>query len=182
MHAQFRHVVSELDGVRLLPRAELLEVFAANNRAELFIGGVVNAENSYVLLYRGNLEPITVPLTAFRTSGDGIRPNFSDFSVVNFGHSIRFGEYEASTDAILYEFDEEYRRIAKKRRVVKDPSLGGAIKRLRLQKGLTQADFPGISARTIRRIEQGQDKGPQASTLRKIAKVTGVPVEQIESF
>jgi hypothetical protein len=58
---------------------------------------------------------------------------------------VRLDAYEAATDAILYEFDEAYRRRAKRRRLVQDRSLGGALRRLRLQKGLRRADFPGIT-------------------------------------
>ena len=85
------------------------------------------------------------------------------------------GDYEAAADAILYEFDEEYRTRAKKR--LRDKSLGGAIRRLRLQKGLRQSDFPGISAKEIARIEKGLVKEPHAATLSIIAERTGVSVD-----
>lgn len=63
-----------------------------------------------------------------------------------------------------------------------DPLIGGAIRRLRLQKGLRQSDVPGVTAKEIARIELGQVKKPHQDTLRKIAVRTGVPVDQLETF
>ncbi len=65
LHAHFRFVVSESHGVHLLPFAELAAVLNSEDRADLFIGGAVIELRSELLLYRGNLEPLTVPLSWF---------------------------------------------------------------------------------------------------------------------
>jgi hypothetical protein len=182
LHAHFRFVVSVGNGVRLLPIPELIEVLGSDHRSDLFIGGVVMPTRSEILLYRGNLEPITVPLSWFGTRPGSADPDISRFEVADYGQTIRLGDYEASTDAILYEFDEDYRRRAKKRRAEEDQSIGGAIRRLRLQKGLRQSDFPGVTAKEIARIESGKVRKPHSDTLRKIADRTGVPADQIETY
>ncbi len=103
----------------------------------------------------------------------------ADLAVTDFGQTIRLGRQEAATDAILYEFDGEYRRRAKRRQPEAARSLGGALRRLRLQKGLRQSDFPGLTAKEIARIERGEVKKPHQRTLAAIAKRIGVPAEEI---
>jgi len=182
LHAHFRFVVSVGDGVRVLPTAELVDVLGSDHRSDLFIGGIVMPTRSEILLYRGNLEPITIPLDWFAPRPGSAAPDLSKFSVTDYGQTIRLGEYEASADAILYEFDQDYRRRAKKQRAEEDQSIGGSIRRLRLQKGLRQSDFPGVTAKEIARIERGEVKNPHKDTLRKIGDRTGVPVDQIETY
>ena len=99
--------------VRLLPQKELLAVLAAKNRNDLFVGGAVQAKT--IVLYRGNLQSVTVPLAWFAPSGSGVRPNFSRFSIIDFGQTVKLGKYEAATDAILYDHDPIYCRRAKRR-------------------------------------------------------------------
>lgn len=91
-------------------------------------------------------------------------------------------EYEASSDAILYEFDAEYRRRAKARLRSQDDSWGGALRRLRLQKGLGRSDFPGVSAKEIARLERGEIERPHARTVERIASVLGVLPGDISSY
>jgi hypothetical protein len=182
LHAHFRFVVSVESGVGLLPIDELAVVLGSDKRADLFIAGEVIPARSEILLYRGNLEPITVPLEWFVLRPGSPDPDAARFAVADYGQTVRLGDYEASTDAILYEFDEDYRARAKKRMVEQDSSLGGAIRRLRLQKGLRQTDFPGITAKEIARIEKGLVKKPHQETIRKIAKITGVRVDQIHTY
>ena len=87
----------------------LVEALGADNRADLFIGGEVIRARSEVLLYRGNFEPLTVPLQWFASSPNSPEPDPAAFAVTDYGQTVRLGSYEASTDAILYEFDEDYR-------------------------------------------------------------------------
>jgi hypothetical protein len=181
-HALFRYVVSVDEGVRLLPTDELAEVLSSADRADLFIGAAVARADAAVILYRGNLEPLVVPLSWFREPAEGPRPDFSDVAVTDFGQTIRLGDYEAATDAILYEFDDDHRRRAKKRQLETDRSLGGALRRLRLQKGIRQSDFPGVTAKEIARIERGEVKRPHQHTLAAIANRLGVTTDDISTY
>lgn len=63
-----------------------------------------------------------------------------------------------------------------------DPTFGGALRRLRLQKRLRQGDFPGLTAKEIARIERGEVKKPRPHTLATIAKYLGVSVEEISTY
>jgi len=182
LHALFRFVVSVDEGARLLPTDELAEALSSANRADLFIGAAVAPADAAVILYRGNLEPLIVPLTWFRVRPDGPRPDLNDLAVTDFGQTVRLGAYEAATDSILYEFDNDYRRRVKKRLVESDRSLGGALRRLRLQKGLRQNDFPGVTAKEIARIERGEVKKPHQHTLAAIAKRMGVSADEISTY
>jgi hypothetical protein len=83
---------------------ELAEVLKAKNRADLLIGGFVNKTTQTITLWRGNLESLTVPFSAFEKSGEGTVPDFNSFSVIDCGQTIKLGNYEAAVDAILYEY------------------------------------------------------------------------------
>lgn len=182
LHALFRFVVSERE-VHLLPREELLTVLAAENRDELLIGGTVDADDRVVVLYRANLEPVVVPLDWFKVSGDGTRPDPRRFDVTDFGQTVKLGEYEAATHAILYDFDKEYRRQAKARSVEQDKSFGGSLRRLRIMRGLAQGDFePDLSAKEIARLEKGHVKKPHAGTLKILGKRLHVKPDEIASY
>jgi hypothetical protein len=182
LHALFRFVVSVDEGVQLLPVDELAETLSSPNRADLFIGAAVVPTDATVILYRGNLEPFVVPVTWFRVRPEGPRPDLADLAVMDFGQTVRLGDYEAATDAILYEFDGDYRLRAKARQLETDTSLGGALRRLRLQKGLRQGDFPGLTAKEIGRIERGAVKKPHQHTLAAIAKRMGVSVDDLSTY
>ena len=131
-----------------LPPEELAEALQAENAPNLFIGASVDPDNQTITLWRGNLEPLTVPFSAFEKSGDGIVPDFERFSVTDSGQTVRFGDYEAAADAILYEFDPEYRRHISKERRQSEQTFGASLRRLRKQRGLRREDFePNVAAK-----------------------------------
>ena len=61
-------------------------------------------------------------------------------------------------------------------------TIGARLKRLRLQKGLSQRDLssPGVSYAYISRIEAGA-RTPSFKALRKLAQKLGVSVEYLET-
>lgn len=182
LHAIFRFVVSADEGIRLLRVEELADVLGAANREDLFVGVAAAPADAAVILYRGNLEPMVVPLRWFRTRAGGPKPDTVDLAITDSGQTVRLGEYEAATDAILYEFDAAYRGRAKKREVERDKSFGGALRRLRLQKGLRRNDFHGVTAKEIARIERGEVKKPHPRTVAILAKRLGVPARQVPTY
>jgi hypothetical protein len=148
---------------------------------DLFIGGSVDRVSETLALARGNLETIVVPLPMFRSSGKAT-PDPSDFAVEDYGHTVRLGEYEAAADAILYEVDPDFRKRLNAERRQEDRGFGASLRRLRLQRRLARADFPGLSAKTIARIERGDTGKPHGKTLAILAKALGVKPDQIESY
>jgi DNA-binding Xre family transcriptional regulator len=178
----FRRIAFTADG-GFLAAEELAEVLEADNRADLFIGGFVNKGTKTITFWRGNLESLTVPFSAFEKSGDGTEPDFDAFSVIDNGQTVRLGSYEAAADAILYENDAEFRRATSKKRLQEDRSFGAALRRLRKQRGLRREDFePDVAAKTVARIEQGKVNRIQRGTLEALAKHLAVEPEEIAGF
>jgi DNA-binding Xre family transcriptional regulator len=178
----FRRIAFAVDG-GFIPAEELAEVLESENRANLLIGGFVNAATHTITLWRGNLESLTVPFSAFEKSGDGTEPDFSSFSVIDCGQTVQLGDYEAAVDAILYEYDPEFRRASSKKRLQEDQSFGASFRRLRKQRGLRREDFePDVSAKTVARIEQGKVTRIQKTTLDSLAKHLAVDPEELASF
>lgn len=178
----FRRIAFAVDG-GFIPAEELAEVLEAENRANLLIGGFVNNATQTITLWRGNLESLTVSFSAFEPSGDGTDPDFNSFSVIDCGQSVKLGDYEAAVDALLYEYDPEYRRAMSKKRLQNDQSFGASLRRLRKQRGLRREDFePDVAAKTVARIEQGKVTRIQKTTLDSLAKHLSVEPQEIESF
>lgn len=180
--SHFRRIAFAGDGFFLPPR-ELAEVLRADHRANLVIGGFVNRPTRTVTLWRGDLESLTLPWSAFPRSGDGTDPDFDDFSVTDAGQTVALGDYEAAVDSILYDHDPEYRRVVKKQRCAKDATFGASLRRLRKQRGLRREDFePEITARTVARIEQDEVTRIHRATLDALAARLGVEPDQIGSY
>lgn len=178
----FRRIAFTTDG-GFLPADELVDVLEAETRSDLFIGGSVDHATETITCWRGHLKPLTVPFRAFAKSGDGMEPDFQKFSVIDCGQTVRLGNYEAAVDAILYEYDPEYRRRMAKKRLQEDRSFGASLRRLRKQRGLRRDDFkPDVSAKTIARIEQGQVTRIQKKTLAVLAQRLAVAPDEIAKF
>lgn len=182
LRAVFESVVAPDDEIQLLQRDDLFEVLSSAHRANLFIGGAVAPAARSVVLIRGDLTSLVVPFSWFVARPHGPKPDFSAFDIIDSGQTIQLGDYEAAADAVLYEFDAEFRKQERKRRVSSDKSFGGALRRLRLQRGLGRDDFPGLSAKTIARIERGDVKEPNGETLTAIAERLGVKPEEIATY
>ena len=181
LSAKFEHVVTPEAGIQLLPKDQLLEVVASRRRAELLIGVAVAFDS--VMVVRGDLESVMIPKAWFKTRRGGPTVDFSDLEVIDGGQTVRLGEFEAASDAILYEFDPAFRRRERRRRLDADKTLGGAIRRLRLQKGLPRTAFlPQVSEKEIARLERGEVKKPHQQTLASIAARLEVEPEQLASY
>jgi hypothetical protein len=181
LRALFDFVIFADSEIRLLPADELLEALSSPARDDLLIGLAIDRDDNSLVLYRGSLEPIVVPVSFF---GEGAETALErgDFEVVDFGHAVRFGDREASTDAILYALDANYRRRRKAQLVRQDRSFGGALRRLRLLRGLSRDDFESVSAKEIARIERGEVKRPQSRTVALIARRLGIAPDEIGSY
>ena len=126
---------------------------------------------------------MTVPFSTFEESGDGTERDFNTFAMIDCGQTVRLGDYEAAVDAILYEYDPEFRRRIAKKRSQEDQSFGASLRRLRKQRGLRREDFqPDVSAKTIARIEQGKVKRVRQKTLNAVANRLSVKPAEIATF
>src|SRR5712692_116288 len=123
--------------LKWLPVEQLIRILNSNEPRDRIVCGMVDKQADNLLVYRGDLQPVVAPLNSFRPSA-GLAPNFDEFEVIDWGNAVRFGEYEASADAIFYENDPEYRRRLRARRRDKERSFGASLRRLRLQRELRQ--------------------------------------------
>lgn len=176
-----RFAYARQDG--FLPPDELAAALKAENRADLLIGGSVDPASQTVTFWRGNLVPLTVPFSAFEKAGDDTEADFQRFAVVDCGQTVQFGPYQAASDAILYEFDPEYRRGLVRKRFQSERSFGASLRRLRKQRGLGREDFaPAVTAKTIARIEQGKVRQIRNRTLQAIADCLHVKPAEIATY
>jgi hypothetical protein len=178
----FRHVLFSSSRAVFLAPDELGEVVKASNRADLFIGGIVEKQDKLLILFRGDLEPLVVPLSWFVSSKASPKPDISHFAIEDYGHTVRLGAFEAASDAILYEFDPDFRKRANQQQRQLDQSFGGSLRRLRLQKRVSRNDFTGVTAKTIARIERNEVERPRHRTLQLIAKRLGVADDELGTF
>jgi hypothetical protein len=183
LHTVFRNVVGQTESFKALPPDELVAVLLGprDEARDLFIGGSVDPLSETLTLTRGNLDTVVVPLSMFRPSGKATADP-SDFAVEDHGHTVRLGEYEAATDAILYEVDADFRKRLKAKRRQEDRGFGASLRRLRIQRHLSRADFPGLSPKTIARIERRETGKPHGKTLAVLANTLHVKAEDIETY
>lgn len=182
LRAFFRVVVSPNESMKLLAAEDLVDVLKSERPEDYFIGGMVDREDDMLVLYRGNLDRLLVPLAFFTKRDQPVQPDFADFEITDSGQTLRFGEYEASSDAVLYELDGDARKRMRDRERARDTSFGGALKRLRLSKCLSRADFPGLDAKTVARIERGEVRAPHGETLVILAKRLGVKPDDLKTY
>jgi hypothetical protein len=181
LYSQFRRVVGEVPEFRMLPGDQLADVLSSKNKADLFVGGIVDRRGGTITLARGDLATVTVPLSIFNTEGRH-KPAFSRFEVDDYGYALRFGEYEASAHSVLYRIDPAYRRRSNERRIAEERGFGPSLRRLRIIRHLSRSDFPGISPKTLARIERGETAKPQGKTLDNLAKRLEVEAKDIETY
>lgn len=182
LHAMFANLLLPDECQAILDDEQLAEVLSAGNKADLFISGLVDKSRKRLILRRGDMSHLVVPFAAFNKALGGPAPDWGRLEITDYGHTVKLGDYEASSHGLLYEFDANYRRRAKKRRRELAKGFGPSLWRLRILKRLSQSDFsPQISSRTLARIEKGECK-PREKTIRALAKRLGVQPDEIESF
>jgi hypothetical protein len=179
----FGNLAGEAPQTKMLPKDQIREVLSGNKdlSKDLFIAGLADVEFGFLTLIRGDFDSMTVPLSIFRPS-DKTKPDFRRLALDDYGHTIRFGAYEASAHHVLYAADAAYRKRINAKRREEEKGFGPSLRRLRILKGFTQGEFHGIALKTIARIERGEVDKPQGRTLAAIAKTLGVNSEEIESY
>ena len=116
-----------------LPIEELLEVVGGKNSEKYVIGGLVDKTTHTITLIRGDLSKVAVPFSSFHRGGQGIEPDFSNLTIDDSGQTVKLGAYEASVDAIFYEFDPTYRK-KRKRELASDKGFGACLRRYAFKK------------------------------------------------
>jgi hypothetical protein len=164
---------------------DLLEILACDDPGVHVLSATVDRELGIVQLVRGDCSTLVVPLHVFQATAAGVVPDFSRGAVEDCGQTLRFGRYEAAVDRLLYEYDPVYRRRANRNARLHDPGFGAALRRLRLLRGLGQADFAPVPERTIRRLEaitSVQVPTMYAKVRGVLERKLGVSVDTILTF
>jgi hypothetical protein len=182
LQRQFVRVAYGTRDDAFLPPEELMAALKSPGRKDRFIGGMVDEQAQVVTLWRGDLTPLVVPFGTFAPTANGLAPDWGRFTVTDYGHTLRFGTYEAAADAVLFEHDPDFRRRLNRNRIANQKTLGASIRRLRMQRQLTRNDFPGLDPKTLARIERGEVAKPHAGTVRLISQRLGVAVDELRSF
>lgn len=182
LRSLFDRVSGDEPSFEFLPIDELLEVLSAPPEIarDLFIGGKSDHGMRALVLVRGDSSTIVAPYSSFEPSPDA-SPDFHDLGITDSGHTVRLGEYEAATDAILYRADADFRRRLNKTRRAEEQGFGPSLRRLRKQLGMARTDFPGLSAKTIARIERSETT-PRDRTLARIEERLGMSAKQIRTY
>jgi len=84
----------------------LIEALNTDNKADLFISGTIDYLSGILFLRRGDMTEVVVSLDIFQPSGDGTAPDFYDFSIIDYGLTLKFGEYEASSEWVIHRAGE----------------------------------------------------------------------------
>ena len=132
-------------------------------------------------MVRGDLQAIMVPFSMFATTKHA-RPDFRKLAFEDHGHTVRLGNYEASSGSILYDLDPDYRRRLNAQRRETEQGFGPALRRLRKQRGLSRTDFPGLSEKTLARVERGEIKRPHPRTIEALEATLGMTRDEIASY
>lgn len=97
--------------LKVLEQSELLNLMklSTEKRHNYLISGYADFDNKQIMCFRGSGTSIAVPFSIFKPSGTGLEPDFESLEFIDYGQTVKLGEYEASVHAILYELDEEYK-------------------------------------------------------------------------
>ncbi|HZK81399.1 MAG TPA: helix-turn-helix transcriptional regulator [Humisphaera sp.] len=182
LERRFVRVVFAAKSNGFLPKEELKAVLKSPNRRDRFVGGMIDKESQIVTLWRGDLTSCVAPFSAFPPTPSGNKPDWDRFKVTDYGNTLNFGDYESAADAVLYEYDANFRRRLNKISLDTDSTLGASIRRLRKQRRLTRNDFSPLDPKTLGRIERGEVVNPHANTLDLIANRLGVSAHELDSF
>lgn len=97
--------------LKVLVQDELLNLMklSTEKRHNYLISGYADFDNRHIMCFRGSGTSFVIPFSVFTSSGTGLVPNFEQLEFIDYGQTIKLGEYEASVHEILYELDEAYR-------------------------------------------------------------------------
>jgi hypothetical protein len=79
------------------------EVRAMAHPEDYVLGGQVDHQREEVVLVRGDFSQVVVPFAWFRAGQ--AEADFDDFTIVDSGETLRFGEYEWPVSAVLGQHD-----------------------------------------------------------------------------
>ena len=157
----------------------LCEVISAGEPGRL-LGIVPDIMLAAVTLFRADLSALCVPGTWFEHGEEKGLADINSLELEQDGAIVRLGSRRWPAQQVIAAFDANFRRSLRRLELAQRDTLGGLIRRMRKERRLGRAEFPGIDAKTIARIERDEIRRPQGETLRLIAQTLGLPLEQLK--
>lgn len=84
-----------------------VQALPLDERSKLIVSGYVDFYYKHIVLFKGNGVPINARFEMFVPSN--IEPEFDSLEIIDYGHAIKLGAYEASTHSILIELEPWYK-------------------------------------------------------------------------
>jgi len=155
----------------------VLTAWEAGAADKLIAHAVVAGDHLHILTCA--LEQLAVPLGQVRALAEMPRSARARVEVASDGSYLHWptADIHLDLDALRYIIDPSARVEADARRLLHDKRFGKAVTDLRHDRGLSQSDVKGISARHLRRIEEGESM-PRLATLRHLAEAHGLPLNE----
>jgi len=144
--------------------------------ASVVVGSLFDPAGRILTLMRGDLAAVVVPQEVLSKHFAGIngRPQLSDD-----GTRLVYGDKSVPVVDVLMEVDPVFRREYRRQMWAQQRDLASRVRHLRKLRRARREDFPGLTSKTIARIERGEIKMPQRETLRLIAIHLGVDADQL---
>ena len=144
--------------------------------ASVVLGSLFDSTSGLLTLMRADITAVVIDRDILKTQlgAANHRPELSaDGTMLGCG-----GKMLPVVD-LLMQVDPVFRREFRRRTWAQQRDLASRIRHLRKLRRARREDFPGLTAKTIARIERGEIKMPQRETLRLIAIHLGVDTAQL---
>lgn len=86
-----------------------VQALPLDERSRLIVSGYVDFYYKHIVLFKGNGVPVNARFEMFEKSNFVTEPEFDSLEIIDYGHAIKLGGYEASTRSILIELDPSYK-------------------------------------------------------------------------
>lgn len=84
---------------------ELMDVLSDVNRSKFAIYASSDLLSQVLTIWRGDATILSIPFSDFQSIPENSHPNFNKVSIIDHGQTIKLGDYEASMEAIIREYN-----------------------------------------------------------------------------
>jgi hypothetical protein len=137
-----------------------------------------STENGTLIVWSCEPKRYEIPISEIPALGPLRAEALKKLEVSSSGSRIHWedGDVDINLDTIRAIVDPVVRQAHEAEARQEAAEYSSAIRQLRLEKGLKQSDFEGLTARQVRRLEAG-DTVPHIGTLRKLAAAHQMAVQ-----
>lgn len=152
-------------------------ILARKSNAERQLIASASISDDKLVMWTCEPQRLEVPVEAIPALARMKPESLSKFVVSESGSRIHWpdDDVDLTAETIRAFADPEVRREQQAARRAEAARYAGAIRSLREQHCLRQADIPGLTERQVRRLEEG-DTMPRAATLEKLARAHSMDV------